>query len=127
MGTRWFQVCRHPLWDPLHISIKEFFPIYLAIRTWGPELTNTALTFHCDNQAIVEVLNNATTLDLQHFIILHSVMLLALHFNLSLVAIHYVRKLNVLADFLSRHQVSPDQSVRDGLDPVPTAASHEEQ
>ena len=40
MGDSWFQGHFPPSWDAKHISIKELLPIVLAVRRWGPVLTN---------------------------------------------------------------------------------------
>lgn len=33
-----------------HITLKEYFPIYLAVHTSGASIQHSSLTFHCHNQ-----------------------------------------------------------------------------
>ena len=56
-GRRWLQL---PWPDAVRnwaISTKEMVPIVLAAVLWGKEWYNKLVLVHCDNQAVVEVLN----------------------------------------------------------------------
>ena len=39
------------------IALKELVPIVMACLIWGSRWRGRALVFHCDNQAVVEVVN----------------------------------------------------------------------
>lgn len=128
LGSRWFQ----PPWDEsgllyYHISIKEFFPIYLALLTWGDGIRNSTLTFHCDDQVIVEVIHNVTTRDPKLLMILRVLTLFTLRVNISVVAVHHPGYLNAAADHLSCHQATPDHLRAEGLDRLPSDALHHKQ
>ena len=48
-------------WKEQNIMLLELYPIWLAIKVWGPEITNSCLLVHTDNQALVAVISKCTT------------------------------------------------------------------
>ena len=40
------------------ITLKELFPIVLAVELWGSVLTNSCVIFHSDNSAFVHIVNS---------------------------------------------------------------------
>lgn len=119
-GQRWFQLGWGPAWVGKHINVKEFVPIFLALDTWGCHLRHSAITFHCDNQAVVEVINSGTTRDPDMLVILRALTLLSLHLDINICALHLPGKLNQVADCLSRMQVTPEFLAEAGLYEAPT-------
>lgn len=100
----WFQLKWPAHWKSKHINIQEFIPIFLALDIWGRHFRHSALTFHCDNNAVVNVLNVGTTRDPDMLKVLHAVTLLALRLDVNICALHYPGKCNIIADHLSRMQ-----------------------
>ena len=43
-----------------NITFLEFFPILVALHLFGEELKNKRVVFHCDNIAVVEIINQQT-------------------------------------------------------------------
>lgn len=91
-----------------HINLKEFVLILLALHVWRHKWTHTVLTFHCDNRAVVEVLTNNMSKDPGMLSVLRVVMAFSLPRDLIVHAVHFMGKLNVVADALSRFQAAPD-------------------
>lgn len=42
------------------ITVKELFPIVLALEFWGYKMVNSKILFLSDNQAVVEMINKQT-------------------------------------------------------------------
>lgn len=59
------------------IAFKELYAIALAVSTWSMSLANKRILFHCDNQAVVQILNYGASkcphiMHVRHaFLILH--------------------------------------------------------
>lgn len=119
-GARWFQLTWPPSWRSKHINVREFLPILLALDTWGSFFKHSALTFRCDNQSVVNVLNAGTTRDPDMLLILRAITLLTLRLDVSICALHFPGKLNVTADWLSRSQATPKFLMEAGLFEAPT-------
>jgi hypothetical protein len=47
----------------LHITVKEIFPIVLAVEIWGQTLSNHKVLFMMDNQAVAEIMNKTSSKD----------------------------------------------------------------
>jgi len=47
----------------LHITVKELFPIVLAVEMWGQTLSNHKVLFMTDNQAVSEIINKTPPKD----------------------------------------------------------------
>lgn len=104
----WFQ-CQWPSpWKLKHINILEFVPIVLALEIWGDRWHHAVLCFHCDNSAVVEVINRLTSRDPHMLFLLRKVMQFSMAHDVIIRAIHCPGKLNTIADSLSRFQPSPD-------------------
>lgn len=89
-----------------HISVRELFPIVLAVETWGSTFQNQCLCFHCDNISVVEVINKQTAKDAQLMILIRRLVLACLHYNILFKARHVPGVQNSVADMLSRFQVT---------------------
>jgi hypothetical protein len=44
-------------WEYITITVKELYPIVLALELWANKLQNKSVMFNCDNEALVFVLN----------------------------------------------------------------------
>ena len=61
-GTKWFQ----GKWEPhqelgqneISIAWQELFAIVVACHIWGAFLQNKRIILHCDNEAIVSIINS---------------------------------------------------------------------
>ena len=89
-------------WKEQNIMLLELYPIWLAIKVWGPEITNSCLLVHTDNQALVAVISKCTTKMLMANALLRDISIDCMRFNVVLKAAHVPGVNNVIADLLSR-------------------------
>ena len=89
-----------------HISILELYPIFLFMEILPEMFRNKTVLFHCDNSAVVEILNKQTSKDTHIMRLLRKIVLLSLKFNINIIASHIPGKYNIIADRLSRGQVN---------------------
>jgi hypothetical protein len=47
------------IWHSL--TLKELYPIIVAIEVWGYRIANKSICFNCDNEALVYVLNKQSS------------------------------------------------------------------
>lgn len=59
--NRWLYGEWNGQWIGTNITVKELYPIVLAIELWGREMANMSICFNCDNEALVYVLNKHTS------------------------------------------------------------------
>ena len=52
-GNHWFSGAWDQAWIQLDISMKEMFPVVIALETWGHLIKNHCICFHIDNMAVV--------------------------------------------------------------------------
>ena len=60
-GASWFQYPWNVEEPGLDITVKELFPVVMAGAIWGHRWNGYHITNHCDNQAVVAVLNSRTS------------------------------------------------------------------
>ena len=90
----------------LDITVKELFPIVVTLQLWGNRLQNQKVIFHCDNQALVQIINIQTTCTEPSMRLLRILVLSCLTNNILLGAKHIQGHKNNIADTLSRCQFS---------------------
>ena len=49
----------------LHITVKELLPITIAAGLWGPQWRGQSIQVWCDNEAVVAIINQGTSRDLE--------------------------------------------------------------
>ena len=81
-----------------HITIKELFPIVLALKILG-HISNHKKLFFTDNHTVVEIINKNTSKDKDVMILVCRLVLASLKFNIYLCAKHIPGKHNVVATF----------------------------
>lgn len=114
-----------PSWGHYHITMKELYPIVLALDLWGSELANQCIVFHCDNSAVVAILNKQTCKEKRIMKLVRHFVRCIMKFNILCKAVHIPGKLNVQADRLSRLQVDEFRNLTPwaDLDPTPIPRS----
>ena len=104
--THWFQL-KWPDNNKLHsIAIKELVPIVIACILWGKQWSGQAIQVHCDNQAVVEMVNLSHSKDMEISHLLRCLFFITAAFEITLVASHIQGKDNVKADAISRNNLS---------------------
>lgn len=90
--------------DP-DITFKELFPIVLAVHLWGKDLENQKVLFHCDNMAVVHMINRQTTRSTPSMGLIRALVGACLRHNVLFRAKHIPGIKNEVADALSRLQL----------------------
>ena len=98
-------------WEDVNITVKELYPIVLALELWGKKLQNKSIMFNCDNEALVFVLNKQSSKDPQIMYLVRRLVLLSLSFTILFKSTHLLGRCNVISDVLSRLQVSKFRSM----------------
>ncbi|XP_069125516.1 uncharacterized protein [Argopecten irradians] len=84
------------------ITFLELVPIALAMVIWGEQFKNKKVIFHCDNQALVEILNKKTSKSNRVMKLIRPLVLTSLKSNIQFKSIHVQGLHNSIADALSR-------------------------
>jgi hypothetical protein len=124
IGTQWFVSAWPKSWLELHISVRELYPIVLALELWAKEIQNKHIEFHCDNLAVVYSTNKQTEKDPHLMKLICRLVIQALHFNIFFSTRHIPGLRNVIADKLSRLQMDEFRRVAPYMDKEPTVVSH---
>ena len=102
----WFQI----RWDeqslPFSITIKELLPIMVAAVVWGTRWRAQKVLCHCDNQAVVAVLNSRSSKQPQLMHMLRCLFFVEASYGFELSASYIPTKANDQADDLSRNNLS---------------------
>lgn len=88
-----------------NITLKELFPIVVAVEVWGRVLQNSCVIFHSDNAAVVNIVNAQTSKDSKIMILVRRLVLALMKYNILFSAEHIPGLFNTLPDLLSRLQV----------------------
>ena len=106
-GNNWL-VARWPVnfikdYSP-SIELLELYALVVAILTWNedPNLHNSRVLVHCDNQAVVNMINNSASSCRHCMKLLRLLVLNDIRCNRRLFTKHLRTELNVLPDALSR-------------------------
>ena len=122
-GRRWLQAPYPTSWQHFHITILELYPILVMVHVFGHLLRNSNILFHCDNSAVVAILNKQSSKDKTVMKLVRPLVLYLVGHNISLRSIHIPGLLNVLPDKISRFQVTPSLLLHFNMDlkatPVP--------
>ncbi|KAM3940651.1 uncharacterized protein RB166_000605 [Leptodactylus fuscus] len=87
-----------------NLALLELFPILVAVELWGQEFWDRRVCFHCDNSAVVFVINSQTAKSPPVVSLLRHLVLRCLELNVCVTARHVPGVLNSVADALSRFQ-----------------------
>lgn len=95
---------------PYHITLLELYPIILALYLWGHMLSNQCVLFHCDNEAVVTILNKQSSKDPTIMKLVRRFVFLCLKYNIMCRLKHIPGVKNIIPDLLSRLQ--PEEARR---------------
>ena len=87
-GKRWFRVAYPPSWARLHITFLELFPIFLSMFIFQDAFANRRLRFHCDNMAVVMILNTQSSRNKNVMSLVRAMVLQSLKINVKISAAH---------------------------------------
>lgn len=105
LGNNWFADQWPETWQSFHITLKELFPIVLAIEFWADRLQNKCINFFSDNMAVVCLVNKQTSREPNIMCLVRRLVLQCLKYNILFQATHLPGVTNILADKLSRLQI----------------------
>ena len=101
-GAEWFCGKWPVAWRLFNIAVLELYPIMAAVRVWGASWANKSVCFFTENEALVPMIDNQTSLELHIMALLRPLVLACLRFNINFAARHIPGRINTLADKLSR-------------------------
>ena len=108
-----------------HITVKELIPIVLAAAVWGTEWTGRTIEAQCDNSAVVAMINWGSGKNPEAMHLMRCLAFFMAKFQFTLVARHIPGTSNVLADALSRGNLSLFLSLYPQADQVATPLPQE--
>ena len=76
--------------------------ILVALRVWKQEWTNKIIEIHCDNAAVVSILNTGKTKDKNLATVSRNIFMLCAEYDISIKVSHIMGCKNEIADLLSR-------------------------
>ena len=98
--TEWFQFPWPQNFIQQPIATKELLPVVLACLVWGRLWRSQHVLVHCDNQAVVSVVNSGYSKDSSLMQLLRCLFFIKASFKISLNAIHIKGEDNVKVDAL---------------------------
>ena len=85
-----------------NINVYELFAVLVALRRWGPALSNTLVQVVTDNNQVLYMINTGRSANKTCMSRLREIYWLCFIFNLDLYATYIKSKDNIFADALSR-------------------------
>ena len=119
-NPKWIQARFPESWDKCHIGIHELYPIYVLISMFGTKITNSTVLFLTDSRDVSCNLNKQSSTCKISMHIIRSLILKPVSLNIHLTAKHIPGKTNILADRISRFQVTPQLLSNYGTETTPT-------
>ena len=111
------------------IEFLELFALCVGVFNWTHLMSNSRVLIHCDNQAVVAMINNTSSSCKYCMVLIRKLVMRCLQFNLHIFARYIRSEHNVLPDLLSRQKINKFklEARRMGfrMDPEPTIPSPE--
>jgi len=86
------------------ITVLKLFPILVVIVGRGSQMINKRLLFHCDNLAVVHIINTMSSKSDRVMTLVRVLILQCLQYNIAIKAVHVPGVKNLICDALSRFQ-----------------------
>ena len=119
-GQAWFNGTWSEWWLHQNITLKELYPIVLAVEVWGYLFQNKRLVLHTDNNAIVSVITKQTSKEPLVMVLVRRMVKYCLKHNIVLSAYHIPGAENSAADAISRFQMERFRSLVPSAHRLPT-------
>ena len=111
-GATYDKFWMHGLWPTWFLNEKnpsiEYLELYAlcgAMLTWGHLITNTWVVIFCDNQVVIDMVNNTSSRCKNWMVLIRKLVLDNLRFNRRVFTHYIATKDNYLADALSRNKI----------------------
>ena len=102
-----------------NITFLEYFPILAALHMFQEQLANKKVIFHCDNSAVVEIINSQTSKCPRVMDLVRPFVLKCLQINVLIRAQHIKGEKNTIADALSRFDMQLFRELAPRASPQP--------
>ena len=119
-SNQWFSLKWSANAVSLHITVKELLPITIAAGLWGPQWRGQSVQVWCDNEAVVAIINQGTSRDLEAMHLVRCLAFIMAKCEFFLFATHIKGQHNKIADALSRNNMSLFKSLYPQAQPAPT-------
>ena len=119
-GKQWIQAVYPTSWHHHHITVLEFYPIYVLINMFGHLIKNSTILYQCDNEAVTVIINKLTSKNKTVMQILRPLVLLLIKHNIHLKSEHIPGIDNILSDRISRFQITNELLDLYGMNAQPT-------
>ena len=116
-GDAWLQLQWAGELSGLGIAAKEAIPVVLAAFTWGYQWQGQHVVFEVDNSTVVAALRSGSCRDAEVMRLLRLLHFAAAELQFTFTSVHIPGSSNVVADALSRNQLSVAVSVCPQLQP----------
>ena len=120
-GRSWWQYPWQTGLEQWSIARKELLPIVIACIVWGRSWKGEVVVAHCDNQAVVEVINAGSCKDPGLMQLLRCLFFVSAHWRVTIRAIHIPGHHNTEADAISRNKLHLFHMQVPGANRTPTA------
>jgi len=104
------------------ITFKELYAITMAITVWATLLQTKNIVFHCDNQAVVHILNSGSSRCPHIMTLIRYLFYVCARFNIVIKSVHIPGIQNCASDALSRLQVARFRELVPHARALPTPA-----
>ena len=118
--THWFQLQWPATLQAEQIAIKELIPITLSCALWGSHWKGMTIQAHCDNDAVVAIINSGYTREPFLMHLLRCIFFISAKSDFTIFATHIPGHLNTVADAVSRNNTPLFRSLSPQADPTPT-------
>ena len=118
-SSQWVYGQWPPLWEEYHITLKEIYPLALAMQLYGSMLGNHKIRFMTDNEAVSICVRKQTS---KHPLLMRLIRWLvssAIKYNVAFSARHIPGFSNVITDHLSRLNIPQAQAIAPWLNVRP--------
>ena len=115
-------------WQNINIASLEMINILVALKVWHSQWAGHRVLIHCDNQAVVSVLNTGKARDEFLCNIARNIFMWLSPCNIYLHVVHVAGRCNTVADLLSRWFITCNnfQKLQELIHPVTWIAVNEE-
>ena len=123
LGKEWFATRVPRRYREKDIQVKEFYAILHAVLCWGGAWKGSHVVFHCDNQAVVDVLNTGTNRSDGTMHLMRTLQLLAAALDFSFTSFWISSEDNAVADAASRFMYTQLFKFAPHLNKTPTSTN----